>query len=229
MDNLDPGAVNYFDYKTNTTNCGDGTFCPNPGNITCCYDHQGVKQITFHNDATIPTVAAELSTYYEAANYSIPNPTSGSSPSTTSFSKNTFIAMTSTRTLATPLVSQRSSAQSTPTADSEPTLASESTPASRTSNSLSSGGKAGVAIAAGACASMIGVLLYLLRRTWKKRLTQPDFGTKGRWNGTLEMPGHDARTEMDAVEGRFPQELRSDGGRELMGQEGSHRRAEMPT
>lgn len=222
MGNLEPGAVNYFEYKANTTNCTNGVFCPNPGNWNCCLDGQGVREITFHNHATIPTVAAELSTYYEEGNYTIPNLTSGSLTSTTTLPRSTFASTTSTITSATPLL-RASSAQSTASATSEPT------PASTTANSLSSGGKAGVAIAAGGCAGIIGVLLYLLRQSRKKRLMQPGFETKGLRYEVSEMPGHDARTEMDAVEGRFPQESRPGGIKELMGQEESDRRAEMPT
>ena len=46
--NADPGN-NAFNYTLNTTDCHDGTICPNPKNDTCCFNNQGVTVITFHN------------------------------------------------------------------------------------------------------------------------------------------------------------------------------------
>lgn len=224
MDCLEPGAVNYFDYNTNTTKCSDGTFCPNPGNETCCFNHEGVGEITFHNNATIPTLAAGLSTYYEAAGYSIPTPTSSTSTSIAIASESIFISRTSTTTSAGSLGLRPSSTQPVPTATSG------LTPALTTSTSLSSGGEAGIIIAGCVCAIVIGVLLYLLRRSRKKRLTQPGFETKvdGLQCEKAEMSGHDARTEMDAVEGCNLQDMRPIGRNELMGHEWSELRVEMP-
>lgn len=74
------------------------------------------------------------------------------------------------------------------------------------------------------------MLLYLLRRSRKKRLAQPGFETKqeGLQYEKPEMSGHDVRIEMDAVEGRCLQDVRPVGRKELMGQEWSELRAEMP-
>lgn len=220
----EPGAVNYFDYNTNTTECSDGTFCPNLGNETCCFNHEGVGEITFHNNATIPTLAAELSTYYEAAGYSIPTPTSSTSTSIAIASESIFISRISTITSAGSLGLRPSSTQPVPTATSG------LTPALTTSASLSSGGEAGIITAGCVCAIVIEVLLYLLRRSRKKRLTQPGFETKvdGLQCEKAEMSGHDARTEMDAVEGCNLQDMRPIGRNELMGHEWSELRVEMP-
>ncbi len=223
--NVEPGAVNYFIYDTNTTKCGDGTFCPNPNNLTCCFNHEGVREIKFHNDATIPTVAAELSTYYEAAGYSIPSLSSGTATSVTASPKSTFISTTSMITPTGSLGPQALSIQPIPTATSE------STPALTTSTSLSSGVKAGIAVAVSVCVIAIVAMLYLLWRSRRKRLIQPgsEKNLKRLHYENSEMSGDDARTEMDAAEGRSLPDIRSVGRRELMGQEGGELRAEMPS
>ena len=134
----------------------------------------------------------------------------------TIFPKSTFVSTTSTVT------STGSSLQT-----------AEPTRALTTSTSLSSGGKAGIAVAVAVfvCAVAIGAMLYLLRRPRKKRLIQSGFETKlkGLRYEKPEMPGHDARTEMDAVEDAFPQDMRPIQRGELMGQQGSELRAEMPS
>ena len=222
---IEPGAVNYFIYDTNTTNCGDGTFCPNPNNVTCCFNHEGVREITFHNNATIPSDAAELSTYYEAAGYSIPNLSSGTATSVTASPKSTFVSTTSTMTPTGSLSSQPLATQPIPAATSV------SSPALTTSNSLSSGVKAGIAVAVSVCVIAIGALLYLVRRSRSKRLIQPgpEQNLKRLHYGNSEMSGDDARTEMAAVEGRSLQDIRSVERNELMGKEGGELRAEMPS
>lgn len=227
MDDLVPGAVNYFVYASNTTECSDGTFCPNPQNETCCFNDEGVREITFHNNAIIPTGAAELSRYYEEAGYSIPNLTSGTSTSMTMSAEYTFISATWTVTSAGPLSPRTSPTQPIPTATFE------TPPPLTTSTSLGSGAKAGVATAACVCATVIGVLLYLLRRSRKKRPIQPASETKskGLQYEKSEMSGHDARTEMDAANGYSLQlqDMRPVGRNELLGRERSELGTEMPT
>lgn len=74
----------------------------NPGNETCCFNHKGVKEITYHNTATIPTVANEWNTYYEDAGYSVPITTSDPSSSTFLAFKDTSISSTSTTVSSQP-------------------------------------------------------------------------------------------------------------------------------
>ena len=75
-----------------------------PGSETCCFNGEGVREITYHNTATIPTVAEEWTTYYEDAGYLIPTTTGsapvrtfpateGSSISTTSTTSTTMLAL----------------------------------------------------------------------------------------------------------------------------------------
>ena len=217
MDILEPGAVNYFDYNTNTTKCDDGTFCPDPNNQTCCFNHEGVREITFHNNATIPTVAAGYSTYYEAAGYTIPSLTSSLSGTKTISPQGTFSSTARTITSAESFGTQPLAAQATPTSTSG------SKPAVARSTSLSPAGIAGITIALSVCAIVIGALLFLLRKSRKKRPVQTGLETSLEAL-RYEMSDHAARTEMDAVEGRVPI-----GKIELMGQEGSGIRAEMPS
>ena len=91
--------------------------------------------------------------------------------------------------------------------------------------------KAGIAVAVSVCAITIGTLLYLLRRSRRKRLIQPGSERKLKrlHDENSEMSGDDARTEMDATEGCSLQDTRSVGRKELMGKEGGELRAEMPS
>ena len=214
-DGSEPGAVNYFDYGTNTTKCDDGTFCPDPKNQTCCFNHEGVREITFNNGAIIPTVAAGYSTYYEAAGYTIPSPTSSFSRAKTISPESTFSSRTRTITSAESFGTQPLAAQATSTSGSKPAVAR--------STSLSSAGIAGITIALSVCVIVIGALLYLLRKSRKKRPVQTGLETSVEAL-RYEMSDHAARTEMDAVGGRAPI-----GKAELMGQERSEIRAEMPS
>lgn len=59
----------------------------NPGNETCCFNHEGVKEITYRNTAKIPTAAGEWKTYYQDAGYSVPTTTTHRSTSTLLASK----------------------------------------------------------------------------------------------------------------------------------------------
>ena len=55
---------NIFDYKLNATICKDGTVCPNnhfsSSNWTCCEKDQGIQEINYHNNAVLPSAAADL-------------------------------------------------------------------------------------------------------------------------------------------------------------------------
>ena len=140
--------------------------------------------------------------------------------------KSTFVSTTLTVTSTGSSLGLRpSSTQPLQTATAEPTRALT------TSTSLSSGGKAGIAVAVFVCAVAIGALLYLLRRSRRKRLIRSGFETtlEGLPYEKSEMSGHDVRTEMDAVEGAFPQDRRPIQTNELMGRERSELRAEVPS
>ena len=91
--------------------------------------------------------------------------------------------------------------------------------------------KSGIAVAVSVCVIAIGALIYLLWRSRRKRLIQPgsEKNLKRLHYENSEMSGDDARTEMDAAEGRSLQNIRSVGRRELMGQGGGELRAEMPS
>ena len=72
----------FFNLTLNSTDCHDGTFCPNANNETCCINKQGVPILTFRNTALIPSPVTQLTSYYSAAGYSIPTATtSASAPS----------------------------------------------------------------------------------------------------------------------------------------------------
>ena len=80
---LDSGP-NEFNYNANTTNCGDGTVCPNPGNQTCCSDHQGIRVIHFNNTDHLPEDPEGLAAYYSDGGYTI-SPSASASPTFVSF------------------------------------------------------------------------------------------------------------------------------------------------
>lgn len=77
-------ALNFdhFKYDLNTTSCSDNTKCPGPQNQTCCDAKNGKKEINFDNNAIIPQNRKDLSTYYEAAGYTIPSRRAESTGST---------------------------------------------------------------------------------------------------------------------------------------------------
>lgn len=76
-------ALNFdhFKYNLNTTSGSDNTKCPGPQNKSCCDAKNGKKEIYFGNNAIIPAGTKDLSSYYEAAGYTIPSRTAESSSS----------------------------------------------------------------------------------------------------------------------------------------------------
>ena len=221
----DPTVWDWFGYKQNTTNCGDGTFCMNPGNETCCLSHKGTKEITYHNSATIPTVANALATYYEDANYSIPSTTSGFSTSTAAGSQPTSISQ----------ASQSQTPNNLPASSSQhpsPTNSTALTPIATTTTALSSHEKA--AIGTGSALGGVGVLgivcsIYLYRRSRNKR--SGELGLRYRAeldsNEQIELSGDDVRSEMDATLTRPLDRARLKWSNELMGHDPRHSRAEL--
>ncbi|KAL2049281.1 hypothetical protein ABVK25_010459 [Lepraria finkii] len=135
-----------FNSTLNTTTCNDGSICPSAKNETCCHNHQGIKEIKFHNNNPLPSKEADLATYYSVAGFSISTSTLASTPNTQT-------------TLATTL----STRQSTPSASS-----AAATTAAPTTTSLPSGGSsginpgtiAGIGIGAAVCIWLIACLIY---------------------------------------------------------------------
>ena len=228
--NTDPNVWNWFDYRQNTTNCGDGTLCMNSGNETCCFNRKGIKEIKYHNNATIPTIAEAWSTYYEDAGCSIPTTTSSSLRSTLSTSKSTLISYASTL-LPVPTQSQNdippsSSQQPTPTNTPNPAQAST------TITAIGPRGKAiiGTTSALGAVGILGAVISFcLFRRARSKR--SGNFGPKCELEAIrvedAELAAHDVQRKTDArsdrpLDGAYLGRLH-----ELIGQDREEQRAEM--
>ena len=164
----------------------------NAGNETCCLDHEGVKEITYHNTATIPTVAEAWSTYYEDAGYSIPSTTSQISTSISIASKGaptSFIPSTTGQTSTSLSIASKGAPTSfipsttgqTSTSlsiaskgalTSSTPITSEKTSASAPATSISSSAKAFIGTAAGLVFFGAVGSLYLFRRSRAKRLEQ---------------------------------------------------------
>ena len=209
----------------NATDCGDGTFCMNPGNETCCFNREGVKEITYHNTATIPTVAEEWTTYYEDADYSVPTTTTAQSTSTVLASKGISEISAST---TSPAPSQRLSVSPSAASQSSPTGAPKPVPASTSKTTPSNAEKAIIGIA-----SAVGVLgavgsLYLFQRSRAKRRAQPK-SMQTRKAHLVEMSGggYTGPSEMDAPWGWLPGEAHHGVVHEIMGQSQEVQTAEL--
>lgn len=85
-----------FNATLNTTDCHDGTTCPNAKNETCCANKEGVSVISFHNTGLIPSTVTALTSYYSAGGYTIPtttpaaSATGSASPTSTSTSSSSL-------------------------------------------------------------------------------------------------------------------------------------------
>ena len=221
---------NWFGYTQNTTDCGDGTFCMNPGNETCCFDHKGTKEITYHNTATIPTVAASWATYYGDAGYSIPSMTSSPSTSTVTISQPTSISQTSST-----LPTQPQPLNTAPASTSQqipPTNTTKLIPSSTITTTMTPHEKA--VIGTGGALGALGVLgiicsLYLYRRSRNKRSRKhgPRFRTESDPDEQIELNGHEVGKEMDAKMTRPLDRAHLSGPNELMGQDPREWRAEL--
>ena len=183
-----------FDYTLNTTACADGTFCPNPNNQTCCFDHKGFTLTSYHYDAALPTTAAALSTFYAENGYQLTNTTSSSSNNL-------------------PTTSPSSPLPIFPSTSSPTSTYIGASPTDRNSPSpLSTGTKAGVGIAVAGSLSIAGIVLFLVCRVRRRRrddrrhsriseATDPVPLDQRQWEKP-ELIGEDARKEMEAEERR---------------------------
>ncbi|KAL8954581.1 MAG: hypothetical protein Q9193_007188, partial [Seirophora villosa] len=175
-----------FDYKLNTTICDDGTVCPHnnfaASNDTCCDQHQGITEISYHNDAVIPLAATDMSDYYSSAGFTIP--TDG-----------VYRAPYSTASTATsPSVPAAAAASTSPA--SLPTSSGAQPP----SPGLSSGAKAGIGIGVA-----LGVFLLVgLAAFFRMRRRKPK-------NETDAQPNHQKYKDVPPSDGSvmygFPQDL----------------------
>ena len=179
----------------------------NPGNETCCFDRKGIKEITFHNDATIPTIAQAWSTYYEDAGYSIPTTTSSSLRSTLPTSKST-------------------AQQPTPTNTSDP---------AQTSTTITAIGPREKAIigttsalgAVGILAAVISFCLFRRARSERSGRSGPKSELEAIRVEHTELAAHDVQTKTDARSDRPLDGAHLGGLHELRGQDRAEQRAEM--
>ena len=215
----------------------------NSGNETCCFNHKGIKEIKYHNDATIPTIAEAWSTYYEDAGYSIPTTTSSALRSTLSTSKSTLISYTSTllpaQTQSQDDIQPSSSQQPTPTDTPNPAQAS-------TTTAIGPRGKAiiGTTSALGAVGILGAVISFcLFRRARSKRsgnfgpksevirLEDTEFGPKSELEAirveNTELAAHDVQRKTDARSDRLFDGTHLGRLHELIGQDREEQRAEM--
>ena len=188
----------------------------NPGNETCCFNDEGVKEITYHNTATIPTVAEEWTTYYQDAGYSVPTTTTPQSTSTVLASKD--ISQNSAPTTS-PSHSQRLDVTSSSTGQTNSTGIPEPVPALTPKTTISPGEKVIIGVA-----SAVGVLgaigsLYLFQRSRAKRRAQSD-SMQTRKAHLVEKCGigYTAPSEMDARWGWQLVEAPNGVVHEMMGQ-----------
>ena len=172
-----------------------------PANESCCFDHQGRKEITYHNNATIPTIAEAWTTYYEDAGYSIPTTNTFPSTSTIPASRATYTSYASTTLpLRAPSLNSTpplSSQHPTPTSVPTPILTSTTSTAKEAAISPSEKiiiGTAGAVGTLGILGAVCG--FYLFRRSRIQR--SEESRTKARWVGHTELPTDSALLEMDA-------------------------------
>lgn len=210
-------ALNFdhFKYSLNTTSCPDNTICPGPQNQSCCDAQKGKKEVDFDNNAMIPKDMKDLTSYYQAAGYTIPSraaesSTSESSASGSSRSGSSRSGSTAQRTPSSLLLSS--------TQDVDPSI-STSTSVSRPSSISSdqASGGSGLSISAkaivGAAASIAALLLlvsclYLIHRRRLKyravnlvRSAEPGGAENGREvemrRNVSELQGSPTAVEMD--------------------------------
>ena len=203
-----------FNYTLNTTACDDGTFCPQAGNATCCFNHQGIRQISYHYIDPLPTIAASLSEFYAANDYQVASVTSSSSNtlSTDALSISISTSISPTKTTAPPSTSAIAS-QTRSTA--LPSTSSDRPPTDQgiAISGLSSSTKAGIGVGVTVGASLAGTLLYFLVRRLRRQYQRDMVHTGTSTNAEVKPPGlrryqkpeltgEDARKELDATERR---------------------------
>ena len=172
-----------FSFTLDTTDCGDGTYCPNADNQTCCDDQQGVEEIDYRGNQPLPTMAALLSSYYSSNNYTIP--TSAHSAASRSGSGTTHAS-----------ASTSSSPPVTSTSASQPTAASSTAP-----SSLSTNEQSGIVVGTLAAFCALSGLIYLLLGRRKPNETALGTPTMGAVDGAekAELMGQPARSEMESL------------------------------
>lgn len=143
----------HFNYQLNVTICSDSTICPNPRNQSCCDQGQGRTEINYHNNAVMPSVFADLSSYYALAGFTIPVSTSSSTRSTS------LAAQTPSSPVIVTVVTTSLSSTSLP-------------PPEPSSSGLSPGAKTGIGVGIGVGAAILGVLLLILYMLYRRRNTQ---------------------------------------------------------
>lgn len=142
-----------------------------PGNETCCFNHEGIKEITYHNTATIPTVAGEWKTYYQDAGYSIPTTTARRLTSTLLASKDiSNISASATSTVH----SQGLEVSPSPASQTSSTAVPKPVPASPSKKTISAGEKAIIGIASAFVLFGAVGSLYLFQRSRAERRVQPE-------------------------------------------------------
>ncbi len=152
---------NWFSYAENTTNCGDGTFCMDAGNETCCFNGEGIKEITYHNTATIPTVAEAWAIYYKDAGYSVPTTTRD--PPTSNFLALNSTSISPTSTTMPAQTTQSLNPPQSPSEQLDPTNEPKPTPGSTFTTAISPGEKASIGTAGALGALGLAGSLYLFR------------------------------------------------------------------
>ena len=167
----------------------------NPGNETCCFNHQGVKEITYHNTATILTVAGEWKTYYQDAGYSVPTTTARQSTSTLLASKD--ISNISASATSTVHSQGLDVSPSSPANQPGSTAVPKPVPASTSkTTTISAGEKAIIGIASALALFGAVGLLYLFQRSRAERRAQPELMKTRSAHSELDATG--APPELDA-------------------------------
>ncbi|KAL6714057.1 hypothetical protein ACLMJK_008551 [Lecanora helva] len=195
---------NQFIATLNITDCGDGTACPNPKNKTCCFNKQGVKIITYHNDYLIPTAASGLSSYYSAGGYTVPTTFTSAStvislPSS-SYSTNTTDTPSASTTLPSPPASYPIDATKGPDA---PAAKSSSYPG------LSSGSRAGIGIGVVVVALVLGAVAFFKYHHYRQRRQHRQTPSDSRESRiACEIPM--AKTDGASKENTSPREMQGD-------------------
>ena len=188
-----------------------------PGNETCCFDHEGVKEITYHNTATIPTVAGEWKTYYQDAGYSVPTTTARRSTSTFVASKD----ISNISASATSIVHSQDLEVSPSPSPASPTISTavpKPVPTSTSKRTINAGEKAIIGIASALGLFGAAGMLYLFQRLRAERSAH-----------LVEQNelGHNTSSEMDATGVWLSSKTHAPVAYEIMGYDHEGQMAEM--
>ena len=215
---LDAGA-HRFDFSSNTTICGDGTICPNPGNQTCCANHQGVTLIQYRHSDIFSRQITDSATYHSdqesialsTAFISSATPssnlwTASSTPWSGVSSPSSSISSSTSFSTTTPISFPPRSDDWPAALQSHPSLISSSRNSTRypISSNISSGAKVGIGVGVAIGATVISILFFLLCRSHQQRRLIEQAAIRHRLPGEPlrayekpEMTGVPARTEMN--------------------------------